>query len=381
VPNWVTLPGYGPGSLAKVMPLALTRLWVELPPVAADDIGPAGGAGPAGARGVVLVLADGLGLANLEARRGHAPFLWAGPRQRLVTGFPSTTVAAVGAFGTGLGPGRTGLAGYSLRDPATGQRAVLIKWDTPTAPTVWQPHATFFERLAAIGQPAVFIGEERFENSAMTLSSLRGAQFQASSTAPSARVAATLAAAGRGGGLVYLYWGELDKVGHARGWESPGWAEALERLDLAMAELAAALPDGWELWLTADHGMVDVTGAPGWDVARTPALAEGVELVAGEPRAVHLYTPRPEAVVERWREVLGDAAWVLTKDEAIAAGLFGPVDARVSPYLGDVVVAMAGRAVVLDSAGQGSKPSQMVGHHGSLTETEMAVPLIRWPAA
>ncbi|MDR2347240.1 MAG: alkaline phosphatase family protein [Bifidobacteriaceae bacterium] len=383
-PAWVVWPQYGAGSLAQVVPDAIAALGISLGGAASDPPPglAAGGLGESGAGpdGIVLVLADGLGLSNLEARRGHAPFLWAGPRQRRVTGYPSTTVASLGSFGTGLAPGQTALAGYSLRDPATGGRATLIKWDTPTDPLAWQPQPTLFERLAAAGRPATFIGEARFQDSALTRSALRGARFRPAGTAPSSRLAAALAAVRQGDGLVYLYWGDLDKVGHAKGWESTAWATALEQLDRAMADLAGRLPGNWQLWLTADHGMVDAGRGRGpvWDTQDYPALAEGVDLIAGEARAVHVYTKQPEAVAARWMEVLGAGAWVLTKAEAVEAGLFGPVDARVAPYLGDVVVALAGRGIVLDTPGQGAGSAKMVGQHGSLTEPEMAVPLLRW---
>jgi predicted AlkP superfamily pyrophosphatase or phosphodiesterase len=370
----VAPPRAGGRSIESIIPSAALRLGVTLGPDWAADQAGCGGSGDA-ARGIVLLLADGLGVANLAARRGHAPFLWEAEPERLTTVFPSTTVAALGSLGTGLSPGVTALAGYSLRDPATGQRATLNKWDTPTAPTTWQPHPTLFERFAAAGRPATFIGEARFEDSAMTLSSLRGARFVPAETAPAARVAVTVGQARRAEGLIYLYWGDLDKIGHAQGWESPAWAEALEALDGAVRELAQALPRGWELWVTADHGMVDVTGAPLWDVRQIPALSDGVSMVAGEARAVHVYTDQVGAVVERWRSVLGEGAWVLTRSEAIAADLFGPVDDRVLPYLGDVIVALAGRGVVVDAVDESKPP--MIGHHGSLTAQEMEIPLIR----
>jgi hypothetical protein len=437
IPDWVTMPCYRGPSLASVLPATVERLGIQLPQVGGEErdvigsqaaasaarVGPtridAGGEDSEAVdsaaanrtsaiaetraaeppRGIVLVLADGLGEANLAARAGHAPFLAAGPRQELVTGFPSTTVASLASLGTGLEPGRTGLAGYCLRDPATGRRANLIKWDTPTAPEVWQPHATVFERLDAIGRPASFVGERRFADSAMTRSSLRGARFYPARNSPAAIVETALAAARRGDGLIYVYWGQLDKTGHASGWESTAWGTALEELDQAVRQIQARLPRGWELWLTADHGMVDVAGAPVWDVAADPELASGVRLVAGEPRAVHLYTGAVNGanagtsanaanaanaadaarVAERWRRRLGDQAWVLTKAEAVAAGLFGRVDPRVEPYLGDVIVALAGRATVRDSRLPGAA-GKMVGQHGSLTAVEMRVPLIRWAA-
>ncbi|MDR0591974.1 MAG: alkaline phosphatase family protein [Bifidobacteriaceae bacterium] len=410
------MPRYRGPSLSRVLPAAVARLGIELPawppgggPAGADltadgpglvdgpgsvggpDVadGSGGGAGDPWAgwadassagdrpRGIVILLVDGLGLANLGARRGHAPFLAAQPSETLVSGFPSTTVASLGSLGTGLAPGQTALAGYSLRDPATGRRANLIQWDTPTPPRAWQPHATVFERLDAAGRPAGFVGEARFADSPMTQSSLRGARFHPAAKRPAAIVAAALAAARAGDGLLYVYVGALDKIGHAAGWRSAAWAEALEALDAAVRHLVARLGRGWEVWLTADHGQVDVTGAPVWDVAKDPALAEGVDVVAGEARAVHLYGADPAAVAARWRRRLGPAAWVLTRREAVAAGLFGQVDQRVRPYLGDVVAALAGRGTVLDSR-VGGGAAKMVGHHGSLTAAEMRVPLIRW---
>jgi hypothetical protein len=339
--------------------------------------GPADSPAAARPRGIMVILADGLGWSNLEQRRGHAPFLWSRPRRKLISGFPSTTVASLASLGTGLPPGQTALAGYSLRDPATGRRANLIKWDTPTPPRQWQPHATVFERLDWLGRPAAFVGEARFADSAMTQSSLRGARFFPADKTAAALTQAAVEAARAGDGLAYVYWGALDKVGHAVGWESAQWAETLEQLDGAAARLSAQLPSGWEIWLTADHGMIDITGSPVWDIAAEPDLAAGVGLVAGEARAIHLYCDDPPAVAERWECQLGERAWVLTRHRAIAAGLFGEVDRRVEPYLGDVIVTMAGRATVLDGRVSGGA-AKMIGHHGSLTAAEMEVPLIQW---
>lgn len=134
--------------------------------------------------------------------------------------------------------------------------------------------------------------------------------------------------------------------------------------------------------VTADHGMVDVTGAPRWDVATTPALAQDVDLVAGEPRALHLHTAADapegvaERVAERWQDVLGDSAVVFTRALATEAGLFGEVSLEASGRIGDVVVAMAGRATVVDSRTQTAQSMALIGVHGSLTPEELMVPLL-----
>jgi hypothetical protein len=84
----------------------------------------------------------------------------------------------------------------------------------------------------------------------------------------------------------------------------------------------------------------------------------------------------PAAVARRWQEVLGTAAVVVSRRTAVEAGLFGPVAARVEPMIGDLVVAMAGRATVVDSRSQTPASIGLLGVHGSLTKHEVAVPLL-----
>jgi len=108
-------------------------------------------------------------------------------------------------------------------------------------------------------------------------------------------------------------------------------------------------------------------------------VARGVALVGGEPRAVHVYTDPGEttAVAARWRDVLGDDALVLEREEVLARGLLGP-DPRTEAVAaaGDVIVALRGRATVVDSRTQTPASLALVGVHGSLTEREMRVPLL-----
>ena len=100
--------------------------------------------------------------------------------------------------------------------------------------------------------------------------------------------------------------------------------------------------------------------------------------IGGEPRARHVYAhPGAEAdVVAAWRETLGARAWVVTRDEAIAAGWFGAQVADiVRPRIGDVVAAARGSAAMVRRAVEPGE-SALVGHHGSLTPAEQLVPLL-----
>lgn len=364
-------------SLASVLPAAAAALGVV------DDAGRNAAAqaalGLPSAERVCVVLVDGLGFDNLSERSGHAPFLRSLLRDDAVItcGFPSTTAVSMGIFGTGSGPGRTGMLGYTVRSPHTGTLANLVSWDGAPEPTDLQREPTVFEQLSSAGVRVTSIGPERFAASGMTRAALRGARYWNAESLESRVDAAAFELMTPG--LVYLYWGDVDKVGHHEGSESWQWGDALELADRELARLQTVLPPGTQVVVTADHGMVDVDRARQRDVAQVAALHEGVKVVAGEPRAVHLHaTKRKNAgsLAERWRDVLGDDALVATKAEVIEAGWFGEVAEHVEPWIGDVLVAARGRATVVDSRVQSPRSIALVGVHGSLTPREMRVPYL-----
>jgi len=326
-----------------------------------------------------VVLVDGLGYANLAERAGHAPFLRGriGDSTPLTSTFPSTTATAMGTFGLAEPPGGTGMLGYTVRVPGTGALGNLVSWTGLPPARQWQPTPTVFERLVDAGTPVTSIGPARFAGSGLTEAVLRGAAYRTAERLAD-RVDATLDVLRRPG-VAYLYWGDVDKAGHHHGWGSSQWGDALADLDAELGRLARRLPRDTVLVVTADHGMVDVDRAQRWDAGTHPVLKAGVALVAGEPRALHLHLDagvEPGTVAQRWRDVLGDAAVVMTRGEAVAAGLFGAVTSRVEPVVGDVVVAMTGRATVVDSTTQTPASLELVGVHGSLTRYEMLVPCL-----
>ena len=65
-----------------------------------------------------VVVVDGLGSANLRYRAGHAPFLanQLNTDGSIMCGFPSTTVASLASFSTGVSAGEHGLVGYQIYD-------------------------------------------------------------------------------------------------------------------------------------------------------------------------------------------------------------------------------------------------------------------------
>jgi hypothetical protein len=123
--------------------------------------------------------------------------------------------------------------------------------------------------------------------------------------------------------------------------------------------------------------MVDVGPDDRVDADLVPELREGVALLGGEPRARHVYTSPGAAadVLATWREVLGDRAWVASREEAIREGWFGPLDDSLADRIGDVVAAAVGTTGIVASRAEPLE-SSLIGMHGSMTSAEQLVPLL-----
>ncbi len=334
----------------------------------------------------IVILADGLGVSSLRARAGHARFLSSRlNKSSIIDGvFPATTVAGIASLTTGVEPGQHGLVGYQVLDEAN-DRVVnqLTGWDDGMQPATWQRARTVFDLASDENVPSFAIGPKRFVTSGFTQAVLRGAQY-----VPADSVADRFAAA-RGilndnpTALIYLYVAELDVAAHAHGWESDRWLAQLETLDAEVTRFASTLRSDEGLLLTADHGVIDVPSVRHVLFDTEPALVTGVRHVAGDPRCVQLYLDRHQSSVtadtlaDAWRASQGDRAWVYTRSEAVAAGLYGRVADEVLPRIGDVLVAARKSIAYYDSRPTNQKARGMIGQHGSLTDEEVRVPLIR----
>jgi hypothetical protein len=103
-----------------------------------------------------------------------------------------------------------------------------------------------------------------------------------------------------------------------------------------------------------------------------------VDILAGEPRARYLHVAQGEldAVRARWTEAVGNRIELITRDEAISRGWFGPVvSEQARGRIGDLIaLAVSDSAVVRRKAE--SRTSTLVGHHGAMTDAELLVPLL-----
>jgi hypothetical protein len=365
-----TLPKYGESSLDALATSVLASLGVPGEPNPLQF-------GPADR--VCLLLVDGLGWELLRAHPAAAPFLSeaAMTAAPLTAGFPATTATSLGSIGTGRPPGQHGILGYQVAVPGTGRLLNALRWDAAVDPVTWQPGSTIFERAAAAGVRAVRVAPRQLDKTGLSTAAMRGAEYLAADTpgALVSRAAAALAADAPAFALVY--YGDLDATGHALGSASDAWLYQLAHVDKLAEQLASALPHGALLHVTSDHGMTDVADADRIDFDALPELRDGVAILGGEARARHLYCEPGAApdVVAVWRGVLGDRAWVVSREQAVADNWFGPVGDAPMARIGDVIVAPSGPSAVIASKSE-PRESAMTGLHGSLTQSDQLVPLL-----
>jgi predicted AlkP superfamily pyrophosphatase or phosphodiesterase len=177
--------------------------------------------------------------------------------------------------------------------------------------------------------------------------------------------------------FTYLYINALDHAGHNDGVGSEKWLIAMEQIADLIGLLANRLPANTDFYVTADHGMVNVGEKIVLGIDNQ--LMENISLVGGEPRARHMYIKDGalEETIASWREQLGDTALIYSKSEAISQQLFG---ADISPEsfdrMGDFIAIAKNEMIMIDPS-RVPQESAMVGHHGGLTETELAIPLLK----
>jgi Type I phosphodiesterase / nucleotide pyrophosphatase len=356
------LPDYGGACITNVVPTILD------PPADRPTWFPANAFG---AEQVVLLVLDGLGWAQLGERATLAPTLSAMSGGPITTVAPSTTATALTSITTGLTPGEHGVVGYRM---CVGNEVLnVLRWSVVgrdaralIPPTGVQSAEPF------CGHRPPIVTRAEFEKSGFTEAHLGGVRFNGY------RVTSTLVAETRRllhtkEPFVYAYYDGIDKVSHEYGLGDVFDAE-VAAVDRLVADFVDALPRGAALIVTADHGQVDV----GERIVRLHSgVLANVSLQSGEGRFrwLHARPGRGDALLEAATAHHGHEAWVVTRDQVIAGGWFGPkVGEAARARLGDVALVARDPVAFFDRDDTG--PYELLGRHGSLTPAEMLVPLL-----
>jgi hypothetical protein len=218
-----------------------------------------------------------------------------------------------------------------------------------------------------------------FATSGLTRAALRGGEVVTATGLAATLAAAREVAAGTDRPtVVYAHHGDLDALGHLTGAGSDRWCEELAAIETAIAAGAEDLPRDVALVVTADHGMVTIPPDGFVELADLPELLDGVRVLTGDPRArqLHAVPGAADDLLAAWREhVAVISPTCVSRDEAIAAGWFGPeVAEHVRPRIGDVVLSAAVLDVAWVHRDADLFGGRLPGQHGALTPEELRGP-------
>lgn len=272
--------------------------------------------------------------------------------------FPSTTAAHVTTMHTGRPVGEHGIYEWHVYEPALNAVITPLLFSfagddgRDTLRGVLDPAAllsgdTLYERLSV---PSTVIQPAAFSPSTYDRVAARGARFAPYRTLREG-VEAFFAAVSEPG-YAYLYWDQIDAVGHEHGPDSREFdaaiVEALDTLERGLRSTGALV------LVTADHGQVATNPyRVDWLDELWPELPGLLtQRPAGSPRDVFLHTREPETVIAGLAERL-EGAEVLPAAELVAPG----------PRLADVCVLPApGRMAWLRP--YAGRSTTFRGHHG-----------------
>lgn len=355
------LPDYAGACLSNVVPALLE--WAEAPEWLPAPV--------ADAEQVVLLVLDGLGWEQLQARRHLAPTLAGLAGQAISSVVPSTTATALTSITTGLPPGEHGVVGYRMA--VEGEVLNVLRWSTPNGDARDRfPPERLQDVMPFAGQRPPIVTKADFATSGFSGAHLHQVRFHGYRL-PSTMLVELKTLLRAGEPFVYAYYDGIDKVAHEYGFSEHYDAE-LVAVDRLVADIVDLLPHKASLCVTADHGHVETAGNV---TTPHPAVLAETSMQSGEGRFrwFHARPGRTPALLEALAQHHGHQAWIRTRDEAISEGWYGPkVTDMARARMGDVLLAPWGTLAFLDPADSG--PYNLVGRHGSVTAAEMLVPLL-----
>lgn len=325
------------------------------------------------AKRVVVFLVDGMGSENLRQNVELHPIASDILTTTGQTTLPSTTPVALATLGTGLYPGQHGFLGATFLVDENRTLLQPLKWKDQPNPKLIQPERTEFEAAIARYIDVFRVGPAAYTNSGLTQAVLRGGEYFAAENLFEIQQVAQKLLMKNYPALIYIYYRELDRIGHVNGVDSEKWRNELKSVLECISNLRNMLSDDDQLVITADHGMIDIDERI-W-IEDYPQIWSATKWLTGEPRFRHFYAePSSLKVLEKELARITRFANIYSRDEFLDSGLVGQVESQFQSRIGDFV-AIAKENVSLGSRTVDKRSSGLIGNHGGNSATERDIPI------
>ena len=328
----------------------------------------------------VVILIDGLGVANIKAAGAHAAFLnrKLSESKTLFSGFPTTTASSLASLATGKNNGTHGFIGYRVFDRSKARAINLLNdLGDEFPPRLYQDLETISEQASAKGLNVITVGPAEYAESGFTKATTPTAKYIAGKTIEQ-RFELAKRELSTPRSLIYLYVPELDQLAHRFGSNSTKWLGTIEELDSIVSKFTKALPKGAGAILTADHGVIDVPKSSHVFLEQYSAF-EDLLMIGGDPRAGYLYF-NENVDLQNKRDSLATQLIglvdVVTVEELVSAGWLDPLSEAASRVAPDLVLLPKGERVIYHRGFAKTKSLEMIGQHGGMSKAEWEIPLL-----
>lgn len=322
---------------------------------------------------VILFFIDGFGWEFFEGYAHKYPFLQRfideGIASQLSSQFPSTTAAHVTTVNTGIEVGQTGIYEWFYYEPKVDRMIAPLLFSyagdhesntlipSGITPQELYPFKTIYQQLEEKDVRTIAMQQEWIAHSPYSQAMLAGAENRPYQTFPQALDALVDLCHEPAGKPTYtfIYFGDIDAMGHRHGIPSPQFADAAEycwkNLEERFWQRLGACNKKIAVIITADHGMVPVN--PKTTLFLNKAIPDittsfktnkkGLPLVpAGSPRDffLHVKEEQLETMLKQLRKLLKGVAEVYPTSELLEAGFFGqkPPSQRLRERIGNLVI-------------------------------------------
>lgn len=317
---------------------------------------------------VMLLVFDGLGLANLKQCLSEGDFLLRHNRTALSSVFPPTTTAATTTIESGLSPVEHSWLGWSLHFEEAGKNINLFPNTDETHEQAADyhmarthlPYVSIFERIAKTRRCKVTtvspFGDAEVHSFEAMLDTLRNLAQRPDPA------------------FIYGYWYEPDMTMHVKGTTSKQAKAWVRRINDEVEKLASELEDCL-LIVTADHGLIESRNRL---ITDYPDLMDTLKhLPSIEPRALafHVKDGRQADFEAAFLAHFGSDFRLYPRQELLDQKLFGEGEEhpRFREFIGDYLAVALGEVSLFKTPEEKAK---FHGVHAGGTEAEMIVPLI-----
>jgi hypothetical protein len=339
---------------------------------------------------IVLLLADGLGLHQLEHGGRAAGLLLDHLALELRAVFPASTAVALTSLATGEWPAQHAITGWWTHLDVVGGAATVLPYrrrrdDRSLTKLGVSPDVVFpsLSLLRSMTRETVSLLPEAISDSVYTRYWTGDGPASGYRT-PIDALTQTLEAVRHAPGpsLTYIYAPHVDHALHEHGTTSARAGDALQVISRLYEALVEELRGEATVVLTSDHGHL---GAGPDDRLVIGEESELPQLLAADPagdsRVLHFHVRAGDcdAFARRFRESFGSAFYLLTTEEVDELRLFGPepLSATTAERLGDFVAISHGAQVLGYEPASGARELlRHESHHSGLRPEELRIPLL-----